>query len=186
MGKLSLRGFLAKYLRELSGLERLNLARLALLADGAMPRIRAPLVVYAYIRHPSDVIESLFANTSSLEEYSKYFSTNPKLTNQFFNELPEEYKKLYQSYILVRDEGNIEKHIKALYRDKIIEIQKSNNISTYTIAKALNINHGNLYAFLHQEKIKSICINKVRAIYEHLQSQDTARDVYEQLHSRNQ
>lgn len=166
MRRLTLGGFLDKYLRELSGFERIDMAKMASLADSGMPRIKEPLVVYASLKRSPETVRKLFDNTSLLYEYNTFFASCSDPSEDYFMTLPENYKKLYRSYVSVRDQNETEKNLKALYRDNIMKLRNSARITDYKICKALNINHGNLHSFLYQGKCENISLDNIRKIYE--------------------
>ena len=165
MQQLSLGGFLDKYIRELSGFERINLTKMARLADSTAPRLKEPLVVYASLKRPAAAVRKMFAGTSLLQDYETYFSNTTEQSEIFFNQLPQNYQKLYHSYLTIKEERTTEKQLKSLYRKKILMLKENHRISDYSICKAFNINHGNFHAFLYQEKIENICLEKIRKVY---------------------
>ncbi len=166
MRQLTLGGFLDKYIRELSGLERIDMAKMAKMADHELPRIKEPLVVYASLKRSPETVRKLFGNTSLLHDYITYFASCKNMNEDYFLTLPENYKKLYRSYLSVRDQKETEKRIKELYRDNILKLQNSARITDYKICKSLNINHGNLHSFLYQGKFENISLDNVRKIYD--------------------
>lgn len=166
MRELSLGGFLDRYLRELSGFERFDLSKMALLADSEMPRIKEPLVVYAAMKRPDNTVRKLFESTSLLADYERYFCFNSDYSDDFFNQLPDNYKKLYRSYVSVKNQKQTEQELKDLYRKKILEIRSSSSVSDYRICKELNINSGNFHSFIYQGKTANISLEKIRKVYE--------------------
>lgn len=166
MRQLSLGGFLDRYIRELSGFERIDIAEMARRADTTIPRLKEPLVVYASIKRSKATVKKLFANTSLSQDYECYFSHPFDDSEEFFSTLPDNYKKLYRSYLSVRSEGDMEKQLKALYREKILQLKMSRSVTDYRICKTFGINSGNLHAFLYQGKTENISLEKIRSIYE--------------------
>ncbi len=167
MRPLSLGGFLDRYIRELSGFERIDIVKMAEYADSSHPRLKEPLVVYASIKRSDSTVRKLFKSTSLLEEYEKFF-TNTDFSGDFFNGLPDNYKKLYRSYLSVKNQNDNEKELKALYRQKILKIKASANVTDYRICKTFSINPGNFHSFLYQGKTENISLDKTRSIYEYI------------------
>ena len=171
MRQLSLGGFLDKYIRELSGYERIDIAKMATDADTANPRLKEPLIVYASIKRPKATIDKLFANTSLAQDYESYFSHNFEASEEFFSTLPDNYKKLYRSYLSVKNQKETERQLKELYRQKILKIKESCGITDYRICKKFSVNSGNLHSFLYQGKTENISLEKTRQIYEYVSNQ---------------
>ena len=167
MRQLSLGGFLDRYIRELSGFERIDIAEMARCADTTEPRLKEPLVIYTSLKRPAATARKLFINTSLLEEYEKFF-TDTDYSEDFFNGLPDNYRKLYRSYLSVRSENDTEKQLKNLYRDKILNLKATQSVTDYRICKTFGINHGNFHAFLYQGKTENISLQKIRCIYDFL------------------
>ena len=166
MRQLTFSGFLDRYIRELSGLDRIDIAKMAVMADGQMPRIKEPLVVYASLKRSPQTIRKLFGNTSLKDDYNSFFALCDNYDENYFMSLPENYKKLYKSYLSVRDQKENKKRIKQLYRDNILKLRNSSGITDYKICKTLNINHGNLHSFLYQGRCENISLENVRKIYD--------------------
>ena len=168
MRELSFGGFLDRYIRELSGFERIDIAKMAHAADTTMPRLKEPLVVYASLKRPKATVEKLFSNTSLSKDYESYFSNQFDDSEEFFSKLPDNYKKLYRSYLSVKGKNDTEKQIKTLYRERILQLKENKSITDYRICKIFGINNGNFHAFLYQGKTESISLDRIRSIYDYL------------------
>ena len=168
MRELSFGGFLDRYIRELSGFERIDIAKMAHAADTTMPRLKEPLVVYASLKRPKATVKKLFSNTTLSKEYESYFSNQFDDSEEFFSKLPDNYKKLYRSYLSVKGKNDTEKQIKTLYRERILQLKENRSITDYRICKTFGINNGNFHAFLYQGKTESISLDRIRSIYDYL------------------
>lgn len=167
MRQISLGGFLDKYIRELSGYDRIDIAKMAAEADSSNPRLKEPLVVYASLKRPPETVKKLFQSTSLLEDYQKHFPPQD-YSEAFFESLPPNYQKLYRSYLAVKNQKANEKELKELYRKKILKLKASSGITDYRLCKTFSLNHGNLHSFLYQGRIENISLAKTRQIYEYV------------------
>lgn len=172
MRELSFGGFLDRYIRELSGFERIDIAEMARAADTTMPRLKEPLVVYASIKRQKVTVQKLFSDTSLLQDYETFFSRPFDISDEFFCTLPDNYAKIYRSYLSVKSQKNTEKQLKALYSKKILQLKDSQNITDYRICKTFGINSGNFHAFLYQGKSENLSLEKVRKIYDYLSNNE--------------
>lgn len=171
MKELTLEGFLDRYVRELSGFERINLAQMAIVADRSQPRIKEPVVIYAAMMRSPETVRRLFRGTSLLSDYERYFCNRGMLSETDYELLPEGYRKVYRSYLSVKNKNQNEMRIKALYRTKILEVRSNCTLTDYRICRELKINSGNFHSFMKQEKMDSLSLVKVRQVYELVKSQ---------------
>jgi len=102
------------------------------------------------------------------KEYESYFSNQFDDSEEFFSKLPDNYKKLYRSYLSVKEKNDTEKQIKTLYRERILQLKENRSITDYRICKIFGINNGNFHAFLYQGKTESISLDRIRSIYDYL------------------
>lgn len=170
MKELTFEGFLDRYVRELSGFERIDLAQMAIAADCSQPRIKEPVVIYAAMKRSPETVRKLFRGTSLLNDYERYFFNRMVLSEADYKLLPEGYQKVYRSYLSVKNKNQNELRIKALYRTNILEVRSNCTLTDYRICKELGINSGNFHSFMNQEKMDSLSLVKVRQVYELVKS----------------
>ncbi len=154
MRELTLNGFLKKYLVDLSGKKSENLSNLAYEADHNNPRLKEPLVLYAYFCKEPTTVKRQFANSSLYEEFCLFLKKFPKKedainylsqTSQIDN-----YRKVYKSFISKRDRHKQEDALKKALQEEVLSVLNNKKISAYKLLKeeCLNLNKGNFYAFL--------------------------------------
>lgn len=154
MRELTLGGFLKKYVNELSYQKSENLSRLAMEADTINPRLKEPLLLYAYFTKEPKTAKRQFSNSSLYKDYCeflknfpdtqaaiKYLSENSSLNN---------YRKVYKSYISKKNRYKAESKLKDSIRQEILMTLKEKGITAYEVIKveSLELNKGNFYAFL--------------------------------------
>jgi len=87
--------------------------------------------------------------------------------------LGAEYRKVYKSYLSVRDKKKNENQTKALMRGKILRLQNEAGVSDYRIYKDLNLNQGNLHAYLKHGDCSKVSLDTARKTVDYLESLDT-------------
>ena len=154
MRELTFGGFLKKYLVDLSGQKGENLSYLAKRADNENPRLKEPLILYAYFCKEPQTVKRQFANSSSYKEFcdfSQRFKSKQEAMKYLNEDKPfDDYCKVYKSYIAKRDRKNFEKDLKSDIREEILSALNNKSVTAYMVVKeeSLNLNKSNFYSFL--------------------------------------
>jgi len=165
MRTLTLKGFLRRYLKELSATSNLRLSHLVadLLAGNA--RLAEPLFWYATMNGDDDRLQSLLRGSGWERDYFRF--------REAFRDHPHDpsvlgvrYAKLYKSYLSVRDRRESEKRLKELMRKRLLKAVQSGDITMYRLCRTLDLNEGNLFAFLKQGNLNAMSLEKARAMVE--------------------
>ncbi|MCL2655036.1 MAG: transcriptional regulator [Coriobacteriia bacterium] len=172
MRKLSFKGFLARYLQELSGQNSLRLSHLARQAESENPRLREPLLLYAAVTGATHALLAALQDGKLKTEYS-YLLTLGNLENLLRNDdnrLPERYRKVYRSYQSVRDRQNADDHTKQLMWRKVRGLQEKKRVSNYRVYTDLQLNPGNANAFLKHGDTSKLSLNTAREMLRYLEA----------------
>ena len=174
MRALTFKGFLARYTRELSGLASNDLKRLAGKA-AANYRLVEPLVLYAaatdklgYLRRvawdPYLVMEAReFPGDMDWSDVIAVLDRGDESV------LRSEYHKAYRSYISVRDRQKTKNRSKALALNKTLDIQRQKKVSTYRIYHDLELNHGNVNAYLKNRDVSKVSLEVAEKVLDYLE-----------------
>ena len=83
--------------------------------------------------------------------------------------IPDEYIKVYHSYLFFKDKYKRDNETKLLMKRKIENLQQQKSITDYHINKELNINPGNSNAFMKHNKLNKISLNITRKTLDYLE-----------------
>jgi hypothetical protein len=104
--------------------------------------------------------------------YSEYLRIKDVMGNHLimeqYDNLPETYKKILNTYKYKRNRITNDNHTKSLMRNKIIQIKKDKSISNYRIYTQLGMKHGNVNYFLKNGNLSKLSLNDVRAIFDYV------------------
>ena len=160
MRELTFKGFLTSYVRGLSRNDTNSLYKLAAEAASDNPRLCEPLFLYAMY---SGKLTVLLQATKDAALYSAYNEmaqyTVAQMTTLLENgssTLPNEYHKVWRSYLSQKNRGQADDHTKELMRQKVKHLQDRYGVSNYRIYTDLRLNPGNLNAWLkhgHSDKV---------------------------------
>lgn len=154
MRELTFGGFLKQYLADLSGKKGENLSWLAKEADNGNPRLKEPLILYAYFCKEPQTAKRQFANSSLYKEFCDFFQKfkSKQEAIKYLNEYKpfDNYCKVYKSYLSKRDRKSFEEDLKSDIREEILSALNNKKVTAYSVIKeeALNLNKSNFYAFL--------------------------------------
>ena len=178
MRVLTFPGFLGQYVHALSLSGSKSLYKLAKEAASSNPRLREPLFLYALFSDKSHVLSAAARSLPVVREYEELLGRYDKesMESALINDDPAlgvEYRKVYKSYLSVRDKKKNENQTKALMRGKILRLQNEAGVSDYRIYKDLNINQGNLHAYLKHGDCSKVSLDTARKTVDYLESLDT-------------
>lgn len=174
MRQLTFKAFLSNYLRSLSAQETSAPFRLAKELT-EQPRLMAPLCLYAVqtlsetqlhrLRQQHPDIDNEFSNNAFLSRSTDSLSSSLESMDNM-----NAYRKCWNSYISVRDKKIHEQHTKQLMAKKINTLQHQYGISNYQVYKTLNLNPGNVNAFLAHADGSKVSMDTARRILIYVRS----------------
>lgn len=152
MRKLTFKGFLAKYVKALSCSDTLDLKTLAVEAS-ENHRLRAPLALYAITTGKDALLRS---HLQGLTYGDKLCNVLSSMQDRNINieclledrQAPEEYLKVWDSFLVSRAAPDREKELKADMRKKILRLLEKKQCSAYRVYKDLDLNPGNVNSWL--------------------------------------
>jgi len=178
MRKLTFHRYLERYVYSLSEGKTASISKLAKEVP-SNHRLREPLFLYSM---SVGKVELLLKASSECPAYSSY----KNLANRFDwdnllialekNDLSlgEEYRKTYNSYVRKRDSHCVDQDTKALMHKRIRQLQKNKCVSNYRLYADLDMNPGNVNAFLKNCELKRLSINAVERILVYLEHMSPA------------
>lgn len=151
---LTFSGFLKGYCRELSGLDTSNVKKLLRAADGDAPRTAEPLFLWAA---SADKLPYLLVNSEGTwmeDEYrenaellASFGSLEDALRAEAF---PPRYQSAWTVYQARRGAARADRHVNDLMRKKTLDALQASGTTCYRLCKDLNLNKGNVYAYLNK------------------------------------
>ena len=173
MRTLTFKGYLAKYVRSLSGRNTLNIRALAKDAVGEDPRLLMPLLLYAVVHGKTDLLRMSLAENDCREEVLKLLddleTSGPE---EAFKSgfLSEEYEKIMNSYKVESERPKNNDQLKDAMRSKILQMQRSKNCSNYRIYTDLRLNPGNINDWLKNGDSRKVSYRTAAEIVSYLMS----------------
>ena len=166
MRELTFLGFLTEYVRSLSKAGTTSVFTLAKEAASDNPRLREPLLLYALASGKKDILLRA-AKKFALEEFYApalaAIGDNSIETVLEKNCLPQEYVKVWRSYLAKKNTFRTNDVTKELMRNKILRLQKERNVTNYRIYTDLKMNPGNLNAWLKHGDNSKISLDSARS-----------------------
>lgn len=173
MRELTFRGYLTRYVRQLSKQNTLSITKLAEEATSDNPRLAEPLMLYALICGKQDALIKATASdlryTAILQNQSA--DSIMEHLRKHSPTLPDEFHKVWSSYQSVKNRYKADEHTKQLMRKKILRMQAAYGITNYRIYSALEINPGNLNAWLKHDLGKKVGLDTARAALHYVEAQ---------------
>jgi len=175
MRHLSFLGFLKRYIRLISLTGTNSLYKLAKEAVEENPRLREPLLLYAKFTNKTDV---LLRATKSYALYSEYTNLANTYDKEGFERalqdssstLPEEYKKVWRSYLSKKNRLQNDNHTKELIRNKVVKLQAAKGVSNYRLYVNLDLNPGNLNFWLKNGDPNKVSLDTARRTMYYLEN----------------
>ena len=101
---------------------------------------------------------------SQLRKRFDYLKPLSALNPEQLTQSQSEYKTIYENYLNQKNTKRNNDKLKALMQKKIVEVQTEKGITNYRIYKALNLNPGNVNAFLKNADTSKVGLDTVRNI----------------------
>lgn len=167
MRELTFRGFLTQYVKRLSMQDTNSLYKLAAEAGGSNPRLREPLLLYAMYSEKQGLLLQATKEPTLHESYSLIVSCYDAdamtvLFETASPELPAEHHKVWKSYLALKNRGQADNHTKELMRQKVKRLQEKYGVTNYRIYTDLQLNPGNLNAWLKHGDSDKVSLETAR------------------------
>ena len=175
MRQLTIKGYLERYVRSLSYGNTNNIFKLVSEVKDKHHRLREPLFLYALcVGKTNLLLKAAFGDTLHAQ-YSELASnyTWPKMLialESGNSSLDDDFHKVYNSYIHMHDMPKTNNRSKAILLSKIKYMQKNKNISNYRIYTDLQLNPGNINAYLKRGDVSKIGLKTADRIVEYLEA----------------
>ena len=156
MRELSFKEYLQQQLCELSNYDSKSLYKFARLAE-SNARLKNTLCLYLNYYVSEKLKKQLCKKYSYLKEECD------RLNGVAVEDLAlSEHKTIYENYLNYKNRKQNEDKIKLLMQRRIVEVQEEKGITNYRIYKALNLNPGNVNAFLRNGDTGKVGLDTVR------------------------
>jgi len=178
MRQLTFKGFLYKYVKELSYCRTGDIRMLAKEVPESNYRLIEPLVLYAISTDKIKYLLRVAEDSLLIAEAFRFVDMSFEdvmslLEHELVSEtgnVPYNYIKVYQSYIYFRDKQKNQCHSKMLLRNRINELRIQKNISVYRIYTDLKLNSGCIHAFIKNGKMEVIGIDTVKLVLDYIKA----------------
>ncbi len=165
MRKLTMLGFLSKYVQELAEMDTLNIHKLYSMVQNGNYRLKEPLFLYCYYNKKADILTK-YINAADREEFLAMVKgvESGNLTSLLPN-----YVKVFNAYEYQCNKHDNETRIKVLMTKKITRLQTEKEVSSYRVYTDLRINPGNYDSFVKGRDYSKLSLNKSREIINYLE-----------------
>ena len=154
---LTFEGFLKGYCRELSGQQSLSFRKLVKQATTVEPRVAEPLFLLALAQGKAEYVLGLSEGSWMEEGYrgvlSLYDQAGSMASLCAKSELPNRYANVWRAYRAVKEKPAADRRVNALMRKRTLKALKESGlkesgVTRYGLCRDLNLNKGNVYAYL--------------------------------------
>lgn len=173
---LTFEGFLKGYCRELSGQQSLSFRKLVEQATTVAPRVAEPLFLLALVQGKAEYVLGL-SEGSWMEEgyrgvFSLYAQTGSLASLCAEDKLPNHYANVWRAYRAVKEKPVADRRINALMRKRTLGALEESGVTRYGLCRDLNLNKGNVYAYLAGDDSK-VSRETARRIMEYAEERGT-------------
>lgn len=174
MRQLTLKGYLESYVPYLAGEDTLALARLVQHLPEE-PRLVAPMLLWAAVAGKGDRLSKLLQSDEQRRELEVLMSLQSASLLEAAlaagdPQLRPEYAKAWRSFVARRDATRRDSDLKLEARRRALDLASEKSVSRYRMARDLNLNDGNLHAFLAQGKSNALSLERAFDLVEYLEA----------------
>ena len=168
--KLRFENFLKEYVRNLS-FGTVNIKKLIAECED-FPKLREPLFLYAVFNGKLELLYSVLEKTPNEElQYlcDTYGSTlTIEQLEQQDENIPERLRRVWTSYVAIRDSAEADNYMKGLMRKKVLSLLEEKNVTVYRVCKDSDINRGRVYRWLNKGDMSAISCRSIAKILRYL------------------
>lgn len=175
MRALSFTGYLESYVLRLSGGQTLALRELLATAKHES-RLSEPLLLWAVKSGKAASLKKLLAgNDQVLEELEELDSLEQQgvletALSSKDSHLSVEYQKVWLSYLARANAGKRDEQLKLEARQVALDLEARKGVTRYRMAKDLQLNPGNLHAFLAQANVSKVSLDRALGLVRYLRA----------------
>ena len=174
MRQLTFGGFLSRYVRELSYADTNSVRTLVKESASKNPRLREPLFLYSLYHGKLDLMRKEAAK-NGLESFFRpvaAYTTCEAMEHALQQGgVPNEYVKVWKSYLAKRNWLEADNGTKERIRKKVVVLQQEKGITNYRIYTDLHLNPGNLNAWLKNNDQSKLSLETARNVLTYVQNQ---------------
>ena len=162
MRALTFKGYLEKYIKDVSGSDTLSISKLVRMAKKNY-RLTDSLILYCVLQNKVDLF-----NKHSKDKYAKLI--NGLTPRNFLSEKYQEYDfaKIWEGYQHRSNMVKYDNAIKARIRINILKAMKKRRITNYRVYTDLKLNPGNINDFLTNGNVSKVSLDLVERIYDYV------------------
>jgi hypothetical protein len=175
MRLLTFKGFLHRYVRELSNLKS-KTNDIKLLANEASynSSLVEPLVLYALSVGKYEHLLRVAVDPHLQRACQRFFGMNWEEVVLLLHDnnisVPNEFRKAYRSYVWTRDKQKHADHTKSLMLNRTRELQSQKNVTTYRLYTDLKLNHGNVHDYIKNGNVSKVSLDVAEIILTYLEA----------------
>lgn len=169
MRELTFLGFLKVYVKELSFCNSTNLTKL-INELPTNPRLREPVFLYSILSNKQSMLAQKLNNDREFEVLIKSYQKDKLIDvlSETNSHLSMGYMKVWKSFLTKKNKPQNDNHTKELILKRVIEYKNDKKISNYRIYSDLNLNQGNINAWLKNGESDKVSIEIAREILKYV------------------
>lgn len=165
MRELTLKVYLLSQLQELSGFNSTSLYAFSQLAHNNA-RLKDTLTLYLVMYTEENLRNKLLKKFDYLNNSCEKLKglDNNNVETYLQNDSLSEYRTIYNNFLYQRNRKEQEDRLKMMMYRRISEVKQAKCVTNYRIYKELNLNPGNVNAFLKNEDTSKVSLDTARKI----------------------
>ncbi|MGN0262715.1 MAG: hypothetical protein ACI4B9_07750 [Eggerthellaceae bacterium] len=167
---LTFKGFLRSYCRELTDLQTDSLKKLLTAVLNEAPAAAEALMCFAAAQGKADYLANLASRTSLESDYRQMadiLKDEADLEGYLSSrKAPVRYEKIWLAYRAKKEAIKADRRVIALMREKTLKALKKSHLTVYGLCKQLNLNRGNVYAYLNAGDVTKVSRDTARLLME--------------------
>ena len=165
MRELTFKGYLLLQLKELSGLNSTSLYTFSHLAC-QNARLKDVLTLYLVMYTEENLKSKLLNKFDYLKSSCKKLNGIDEYNAEIYLQKDNlsGYRTVYNNFLYHRNRKEQENKLKKMMCVKISEVKEEKSVSNYQIYKEMNLNPGNVNAFLKNEDTSKVSLDTARKI----------------------
>lgn len=130
------------------------------------PRLREPVILYSIFTDKQEILAQELNNDKEFKDLINNYQKDEliKVLNETNSHLIIGYMKVWKSYLTKKNKPQNDNHTKELILRRVLEYKSVKKISNYRIYTDLNLNHGNINAWLKNGECEKVSLETARKV----------------------
>lgn len=172
MKELTFKSYLKNYVRDISGINTLDITRLVNEISNGNTELKEPLILYCILCDKVSTLKNVIRRTPDFDMDLGETSYTEKDIKSAKSSAPATYKSIYQAYLEEKKDGKISHEHKENLRKQILKLNKKHNISMRKLSIIAGVDSSNFNTFMKNKEYPKVSTERLEKVVSFLEEKE--------------